>query len=363
MTARKRAFIFGAGFSNPAGMPLATELLPLLSEECDLENMQEWLDGMRERLQWLAGDDPRPPDEFKMNIEEVFHLATFDIEAFRLRQQFCPVGRGDGPATPWNSAEHISFWLHHLEEILRDVLIQQENQADLTPICRWAAAVAESDSVLTFNYDTLVERALAETGVAWHHGTNRKGDRGIGVFKLHGSIDWIVAHRSDDRLSKLDLLFDKKNENGWDANTGHLEEDYRLWRCRTWEQLEKWLAGRDLQLVANEATPRTVGLAGLGAYKQPHQIPGLGLIWANGMRALYEADLGVIVGFSMSLFDAMAQTQFVEVARNRKAEGRPLKMIVVDPFLNEESMERFERVFRSVEFVKERHEDVDWTSF
>ena len=81
------------------------------------------------------------------------------------------------------------------------------------------------------------------------------------------------------------------------------------------------------------------------------------------MRALNEADLAVIVGFSMSPFDAMAQMKFVEVARNRVKEDNPLRIIVVDPFLNDESMERFERVFRSVEFMKERHEEIDWTSF
>lgn len=341
-------------------MPLATDLLPLLSEECDLEDMRAWLDGMQERLQWLAGGDPQPPDEFKLNIEEVFHLATFDIESFRLKQQLCPVGREDGPGTPWNYAEAISSWLHDLEETLRDVLVQQEKQADLTAIRRWAAAVTETDAVMTFNYDTLVERALAERDMAWHHGTDREGE-GIGVHKLHGSIDWIVAHRSE-AFSKLDLLFAKENRNGSDTNSGHTEEDYRLWRCRTWGQLEKWIAGRDLQSVPKDATPRTIGIAGLGAYKPLHQIPGLGLIWRNGMRSLYEADLGVVVGFSMSPFDAMAKMQFVEVARNRLEEGRPLKIIVIDPFINDDVMERFERVFRSVEFVKECHEEVDWTA-
>ncbi len=343
-------------------MPLATDLLPLLSEECDLEDMRDWLDGMQERLQWLAGGDPQPPDEFKLNIEEVFHLATFDIEAFRLKQQLCPVGREDGPATPWNSADAISFWLYHLEETLRDVLIQQEDQADLTATRRWAAAVTKTDSVLTFNYDTLVERALGERDTPWHHGTDRDGDDGIGVYKLHGSIDWIVAHRKAE-LSKLDLLFDKENQNRSDGNTGHIEDDYRLWRFSDREQAIEWIDGRDLQLVPTGSTPLTVGIAGLGAYKPLHRIPGLGLIWSNGMRSLYEADLGVVVGFSMSPFDAMAQMQFVEVARNRLREGRPLRIIVIDPFINDDAMERFERVFRSVEFMKEPHEEVDWTAF
>jgi hypothetical protein len=56
MAGSKRVFIFGAGFSKPAGMPLATELLPFLSQELELEEMREWLEGLREQLEWLSGD-------------------------------------------------------------------------------------------------------------------------------------------------------------------------------------------------------------------------------------------------------------------------------------------------------------------
>ena len=52
------------------------------------------------------------------------------------------------------------------------------------------------------------------------------------------------------------------------------------------------------------------------------------------MRALYEADCAFVVGFSMSDFDAMAQLQFAEVARQRLEESRPLNVIVIDPFLD-----------------------------
>ena len=70
---------------------------------------------------------------------------------------------------------------------------------------------------VTFNYDTLVERSLARAGKAWNYGTGLEdpgldGDNRIFLFKLHGSIDWIVAHRSES-FSELNLLFGKKNTN------------------------------------------------------------------------------------------------------------------------------------------------------
>ena len=361
MTHTKRVFILGAGFSKPAGMPLATQLLPLLEQEIQLAEMREWLDSLHKRLAWLSGSDQQTRS-FALNIEQVFHYAHFDIEVHRLRQHLAAVGRRDGPGTPWNYAESIEAWLSYLEEALRDVILEKEDQANLAPITRWAEFVDARDTVVTFNYDTLVERALTERGKTWNHGTGREGDGGIAIFKLHGSIDWFVAHRSES-FSKCDLLFDKENANRSEQNTGHIEDDCRLWRCRTRQQLQEWIAGRDLQSIPDQASPRSVGIAGLGAYKQLHQIPGLGHVWTRGMRALYEADVGIVVGFSMSDFDAMAQMQFAEVARARLDKGRPLPVIVIDPCANEATKDRFRRVFRQDEFVSRHHEHVDWSCY
>ncbi len=355
----KTVFIFGAGFSKPAGMPLATELLPLLDAELKLDEMREWLAGMRERLAWLSerdGDD----SAFKMNIEQVFHYGHFDVEVHRVRQHLASVGRGDGPGTPWNSAEAVGAWLSYLEEALRDVILARDSASHLAPIIRWARAVTDRDAVLTFNYDTLAERALVEVGKRWNHGTGRDADEGVSVYKLHGSIDWIVAHRNGGLFKELDLLFDKRNVNRSDGKTGHIEDDFRLWRCRTPEQLTRWIEGRELQPDADGEDPRTVGIAGLGAYKELHRIPGLGQVWSGGMQALFRADTVIVVGFSMSDFDVMAQMQFAAVARARTAESRSLRVIVVDPFLDLAARDRFRRVFRTAEFIEKAHEEFDW---
>src|SRR3990172_13027800 len=123
MAQARRVFILGAGFSKPAGMPLAAELLPLLAEKLELDEMRKWLDGMRQRLGWLTESDSHT-GSFKLNIEEVFHYAQFDIEVHRLRQHLAPVGRHDGPGTAWNLAESISAWLSYLERDLCEVIYE-----------------------------------------------------------------------------------------------------------------------------------------------------------------------------------------------------------------------------------------------
>ena len=361
MTQAKRVFVFGAGFSKPSGMPLATDLLPLLKTRIPNDEMHEWLDGLSQRLRWLRASKGQKgqAEPFKLNIEEVFHYANFDIEVHRLSQHMSPVGRDDGPGTPWESAKSISVWMSFLEDALRDVILEKQDQACLSPIIRWAKSIDASDSVLTFNYDTLVERALSDINATWNHGIEGEDDDRVAVFKLHGSIDWIVAHRSE-RFSKMDLLFDKRNNNRSEQDTGHTEDDCRLWRCRNPKQLTRWIQERDLQSLASNASFRTVGIAGLGAYKQLHQIPGLGYVWSRGMCRLYEADLAIFVGFSMSDFDAMAQMRFAAVARERHEEGRPLEVVVIDPSWGKEAETRFHRVFETVTPFRCRHEAFDW---
>jgi hypothetical protein len=358
-----RVFILGAGFSKPAGMPLATDLYQACSQWLQRQDflspeMRGWLDDLQRRLDWLFGDghSARP-----LNIEEVFHYAHFDIEVHRLRQQLVAVGRNDGH-TPWSVGAAVKSWLSQLEQAVRDVILESEDRADLAPITRWAESLRESDTVLTFNYDTLVERAISNSGKTWHHATGRECETGIAVCKLHGSIDWLIADRREE-LGALDLLFEKQNTNQPDDLTGHAEDDCRLWRCRTREQLREWIATRDCQLVQQNALHRNVGIAGLGAYKPLHQVPGLGQVWTNGMRALDNTHSAIVVGFSMSDFDAMAQMQFAEVARTRFGQGRPLPVTVIDPGINDNpiAQERFRRVFRRVEFDNSRHESFDWT--
>jgi hypothetical protein len=353
MQSAKRVFILGAGFSKAAGMPLATELLPLLAEKLEHQEMEEWLESLRGRLGWLSGNSEGRA--FHLNIEQVFHYARFDIETHRLRQHLVRVGRKDGPDTPWNVSERIGCWLGHLEDALRDVILERDDAADLEPIILWAKTVDAGDTVVTFNYDALAERALSHLGIGWNHGTPQDHMSGIAVCKLHGSIDWIVADRSQT-YPKLDLIFEKENVNRSNRATGDVEDDSRLWRCRNHEQLKTWISGRDFQ----SGSWKSVGIAGLGAYKEPHRIPGLGQVWVRGMRALYEADFAVAIGFSMSDFDALAQLQFAHVARDRENEVRPLRVIVVDPFIDGAGEDRFCKVFRHVQFVKEPHEKVDW---
>jgi hypothetical protein len=320
----RTVWVLGAGFSKPSGLPLAKELLDHILDARKLrehEDLTAWLSSLQERLKWLEGRQTSAITS-PLNIEQVFDIALFDVETHRLRQHLVSVGRYDGD-TPWSDSEDIGCWLSYLEEDLIDVIQDKDIQADLTPIERWAGMLQPNDSVLTFNYDTLVERALSRIGTACNHGMKRSSDVEIAVYKLHGSIDWIVAHRSES-FEKLELLFDKRNTNCSDGKTGNFEDDCRLWRCSTPLQTKHWINSRVIQRVPKGACFRSVGIAGLGTHKPLHLIPGLGRVWSNGMSALHKADRVVFIGFALSDHDAMATMQFAQVAMDWNRNNRSM---------------------------------------
>ena len=340
MSDPKRVFIFGAGFSKPAGMPLANEILPLIANNPNNIDMNTWLKSLRDRLAWLSGD-PQAEESFDLNIEKLFHYAHFDIELHLLKHQIPHIGPSDAPWSHQRRANQIKNWLRKLEDRLCDMIFEKENNSNLTTIARWAEFVRNDDAVLTFNYDTLVERALSDLNMPWEHGF--RDDTNIPVLKMHGSIDWIIARPHEIPRNDRFIILEE-----------HTNDSFII-RCTTRKQLGEILKSRHV-------FSRRIGIAGLGAYKELHRIPGLGLVWARGMRSLYQADLAIIIGFSLSDFDTMAQLQFAEVARKRQDENQPLRVIVINPTMSPQDKDRFVRVFRQAKFIEEKHENFDWSS-
>lgn len=354
-----RAFILGAGFSKPAGMPLATDLTSALIDRAtrqgDLTEMRGWLDSLTDRLNYLH----RISDQ-KINVEEIFHYAHFDAETHRLKHQMASVGRHDGQ-TSWNDAESIETWLGYMEESLIDELWEQQTKADLQPIVRWAQNIDAEDRVISFNYDTLVEHALRTSGMAWSHGMPEESETGrVKVLKLHGSIDWLVFERAQFNSQNATLLFRKRNANDdlGVRESATIEDSCDLIRVNNRDILTNAIQNRDLAQCYQQ-----FALAGLGSYKPLHRIPGLAVPWVEAGRAILEADEIIIVGFSLSQFDAMARLKFAGMIKRRSDTGCPKpKVTLIDPGADDERKADFEAVFGEVECICERHEVIDWTA-
>ena len=74
----------------------------------------------------------------------------------------------------------------------RSVMIRIEK---LESINTFTSYLSKTDTVITYNYDTLVETSLTNQEKEWNHGLNDKDNGGIPILKMHGSVDWMLAGR------------------------------------------------------------------------------------------------------------------------------------------------------------------------
>ncbi|MCK4830763.1 SIR2 family protein, partial [bacterium] len=209
----KRVFILGAGFSKQAGMPLATELTPLLRrkfEEDDHKEALEWFAWLDERTSWIKHADQNAV--LSLNIEEIFDFGHFDALIWKMRQQMCPVGRNSGD-TPYRTAEAIETWLSYMEDDLVNVIWdQQQTGIEKTDgISRFATILRENDTVVTFNYDTLIEQSISQARRPWQYGFKIEEGKGTPILKMHGSINWAIVKRDQVCNFGYPLLFRKED--------------------------------------------------------------------------------------------------------------------------------------------------------
>jgi hypothetical protein len=357
MTDKKRVFILGAGFSKQVDMPLATELTDLIFQKFrddDAEDAIKWFDSLTQKIKKFSNSS-------KTNIEELFHYAQFDIELLKMEQQLRPVGRRDG-ITSWNHAEGIESWLQHMEEDLIDTILDKQKHAKpLELIDNFANSLTINDTIITFNYDTLVEDALAKRKVSWNHGLKDQKTGEIVILKMHGSIDWLILKRGEtENHNKLRLLFRKQDMNQEHTtsqqSSGETEYDFELARIER-TSLDNWIEGRILQ----SGPWKSVGVTGLGGYKPLHRLPGSGMVWARARGHLEHADEIIIVGFSFSPFDAMVRLCFCDVMADRKNP----KVIAIDHKESDAEKNEYQKVVKAifgenVDFRWNKAQDEKW---
>lgn len=357
----KRVFILGAGFSKMAGMPLATDLTNHLGgkfREDNLEDALEWLGYLQKRIEWLGDGKSKG-----INIEEVFDLAQFDIELWKMRQQLCQLGRNYGD-TPRQNAEGIEAWLSYMEYDLQDVIWEEQKKAKLDQIKKFSTHLNSNDVVLTFNYDTLLEDSL-EQNKKWYYGFEQENGSGVKILKMHGSINWIMVHRDQKNNFSYPLLFKKTDLNAKSYGTEAPDEyEYKWVLLRVPdESLANRIENRDLQSGSKQYE---IAIAGLGRYKPLSKLVGSGEIWDNALRALRNCEQIYIIGFSLSPFDTMARLHFggVIMERSKQKNSGLLLITLIDPIAGE-LKSNFKKVFgcsASIDVIEEKGEEVDWST-
>ena len=186
-----RLFILGAGFSRPAGLPIAEEL------------MQSVRGDVRQHFRGFGWDGA-----LEEEIEEwrsLYPGQCLDLErvlAYSHRKHYLRL-RG--------SEEYFAHGSRSIVEVRKTI---QRTLIDATPANTtslhedFANRLTPNDVILTFNYDTVLEQALDDVGKLYsltpewwiRNGTSGTSPLYVDVLKLHGSIDWYDRHYHDDAM-------------------------------------------------------------------------------------------------------------------------------------------------------------------
>lgn len=197
---RFRVILLGAGFSAPAGVPLAADLWRTVLTRIRSAGLGGHVDRDLETYRtYLSECFGKKVTEEEVNFEEF--LGFLDLE------YFLGLRGGDTWSNSGNESQVI------VKTMIGQVLAEHTPPVGSVPslYLRFAERLRPGDYVLTFNYDTLLERALEKIGKpfrlfpnryeevrATHSVIDSDRDRAeVVVLKMHGSIDWF------DRTSYL----------------------------------------------------------------------------------------------------------------------------------------------------------------
>jgi hypothetical protein len=191
-----RIFVLGAGFSRPAGLPLAMELFAEVHRSIELRYGRDtkFHKDVENYLEYRKFCDDVELEEERLDLEEF--ISYLDIEHFlKLR----------GSDT-WSQEGNESQLM--IRKAIGQVIHERTPPANRLPDAyyQFARLLSPHDVVITLNYDNLLERALEYVGkpyrlfphrfksISRHMNIIDDNVEEVTVLKLHGSIDWF-----DDR--------------------------------------------------------------------------------------------------------------------------------------------------------------------
>ena len=299
----KRVFVLGAGASHGAGFPLASELFNLAycrMDDDDQHQVERTLSYFypvsrhnRQSIQKLVS---------VLNVEEFLSLLN-TAEEFNETL----------PTTFLKPGLIRDVRASLLKSIVKLLVEKQQNaersKKPVEYVDRFLCRLEPGDTIITFNWDLLLERRMCKTGLAFKLCPSEESED-IEYLKLHGSIDWY-------RGAEL------KSRNGFEVVYRQL---YRASWPKVSRQRNKLLSDKLPFIVPPTFNKSFKGYADLEE------------IWVQAFQRLQEADEIYVCGYRFPSEDLFARFVFrrairfnMMIRRERKKSRPSLRLTVIDP--------------------------------
>lgn len=175
--------MLGAGASYGAGFPLAAELFARIYERLRPEEQKDLDAAMRYFYPSSGKAHSSPKLLSKVNIEEFMSLLDM-AEDFN---EMLP--------TTFLGPKAIRALRSTLLRAIVDLLVAKQLEAEsdsrkLRYLDLFCSKLSAADTVITFNWDVLLERRLRKRAVPLEYCPQKGKPGSLAFLKLHGSIDW-----------------------------------------------------------------------------------------------------------------------------------------------------------------------------
>ena len=318
--------------------------------------MKRWVSDLKRRVKAVS-DDP-------IGIEHLFDYIEYDLELWKIKHHFSCLRR-ERSSTTWGMVKSIECWRKIIQEETWEVLIDRQEKSDLSSITSFAKHLNTTDTIITFNYDTLLENALDDLSIKWSYGFDYSS-QSITIFKMHGSLNWFLAYRGIEVTNPEEHapLYQKKdieNSKLGAEKPKDLEDLYNLYHRKDYSKCRcSFSYVQNVPMVPNVGyLPNRPGIASFGRVKKVSTLPGMGKVWYGAFDALKKANEAMVIGFSLSPYDEMTRFHFSHVIHTLREETLQ-KATVVDP--NAAQLKcRYDKLFnRKTELKKYSTETADW---
>jgi hypothetical protein len=354
----KTVYVFGAGASAHAGAPLLGNFLSTSKQLLESTETLQFEESFDSLFKWIGGfkkSAVRLNLNFD-NLEDVFSLISMAKEI------------GD----PEFNTLHAQIVNVIFETLDKTVYLQRHHDSSFSPVYNeFVAGLDEMnrsrmssvrpgkfirDSVITFNYDVLLDHAFRSRRLRFHYGLGEAdgivgSDSWFCLSKLHGSMNWAIHSDCSSRSngdSPIQILDIAKLQ--LSASPDHSNR-HRMGMYRELRQEVCSVSGCNTRALMPLFVPPT--------WTKSPSLAGLSRVWSNAAAELKDAQQLVVIGYSLPTTDTFFQYLLaLGLLANESLE----RVLIVDPMSGDSGFEaRFRGIFTHP--VKVEFEQVRFESF
>jgi hypothetical protein len=293
-------FVLGAGFSACQQFPLAQDLKQRTINFLEAERHSSY------RLFLQSGNGGLPEGQFYAGLKKIDPRNSLMFEELIIELgRYLATASDEDPC--WTTLNVFRIGCARLLWCLYYSIWRVETCYE--NFAAWCAQreAAQTNAILSFNWDLLAERALTDSEIVWSY--SREGSPSVPLLKPHGSINW----------------------------SGHLREEglrpeYTFWQTISSKSKLSYDSREPLSNPFKQEINSDLRYMIFPGDSESPNDADLKIIWEEAAEIIAEREKIVFLGYSLPIYDLYSIEFFKRAAKGKQVE-------VYNP--NEEHLKRF----------------------